>query len=399
MNAQKHDYLISIKEFGALKQTNLFKSLRQPQFTGKITLTGPQGKPWFFYLYLGRLLYATGGIHSVRRWKRNLTIHLPMIVKRHDLLDKYFKKINEFDVCWEYEFLSMLIKDEKISRKKINELLETIIEEVFFDLTQEAQVDFILNNKEYLSKQLVLMDTDKIITKASEAWKAWRNAKLADRSPNMAPVIRQPEELRKRTTIQSYENITKILDGKHSLRDLAVKIKKDILQITRLLIPYIELGIIELVKIPDLPNPIPQTPKKEGINKAEDKKLLIACIDDSPLICQRMEEIITKGGYDFIGIKDPIKAIAVILAHKPDLIFLDLLMPNTNGYEICSQLRKLSLFRNTPIIILTGQDGMIERVRTKIVGSNDFLSKPIEANLVLETISKYLLNNSNEQIE
>ncbi|NCQ42456.1 MAG: response regulator, partial [Cyanobacteria bacterium] len=75
---------------------------------------------------------------------------------------------------------------------------------------------------------------------------------------------------------------------------------------------------------------------------------------------------------------------------KPDLIFLDLIMPNANGYEICSQLRKLTFFKHTPIVILTGNDGLVDRVRAKMVGSTDFISKPVDTALVLDTIRKHL---------
>lgn len=65
-------------------------------------------------------------------------------------------------------------------------------------------------------------------------------------------------------------------------------------------------------------------------------------------------------------------------------------MPDTNGYEICASLRKLSLFRNTPIIILTSNDGMIERVRSKIIGASDFMAKPINPEEVLVIVNKHL---------
>ncbi|MGA1622442.1 MAG: response regulator, partial [Synechocystis sp.] len=59
-------------------------------------------------------------------------------------------------------------------------------------------------------------------------------------------------------------------------------------------------------------------------------------------------------------------------------------------YEICGQLRKLSIFKNTPIVILTGNDGIVDRVRAKMVGSSDFLSKPVNPDTVLQTIKKHL---------
>jgi chemotaxis family two-component system response regulator PixG len=66
-------------------------------------------------------------------------------------------------------------------------------------------------------------------------------------------------------------------------------------------------------------------------------------------------------------------------------------MPNTNGYEICTQLRKVSAFHNTPIVILTGNDGIIYRVRSKLVGASGFLSKPVNPETVLAVVRQHLL--------
>ena len=66
-------------------------------------------------------------------------------------------------------------------------------------------------------------------------------------------------------------------------------------------------------------------------------------------------------------------------------------MPNTNGYEVCEKLRRIPLFRNTPIVILTGNDGVVDRVRTKMVGATDFLSKAkVDGEAVLAVLNKHL---------
>ena len=87
------------------------------------------------------------------------------------------------------------------------------------------------------------------------------------------------------------------------------------------------------------------------------------------------------------------QALPVLIENKPDLIFLDLIMPVANGYEICSQLRRNSLFVNTPVIILTGSDGFIDRVRAKVVGATDFLSKPVAADKVMAAVHRYVKRN------
>jgi chemotaxis family two-component system response regulator PixG len=166
--------------------------------------------------------------------------------------------------------------------------------------------------------------------------------------------------------------------------------KRDVLTVTRSLLPYVQRGLVKLVEIPDIPPPTLPIDHDLEEQILVNQKITIACVDDSPLVCQTMEKIITGAGYSFIGINDALRAIAILLAKKPDLIFLDLIMPNANGYEICSQLRKLSFFKHTPIVILTGNDGLVDRVRAKMVGSSDFIGKPIDKAIVLDTIRKHL---------
>jgi two-component system, chemotaxis family, response regulator PixG len=117
---------------------------------------------------------------------------------------------------------------------------------------------------------------------------------------------------------------------------------------------------------------------------------LIACIDDSPAIGQIMESILSSQGYEVLSILNPLQGISILLERKPDLIFLDLVMPNTNGYELCTFLRKTTSFQETPIIILTGNDGVIDRVRAKLTGASEFLGKPPEPQKVLQMVHKYL---------
>jgi chemotaxis family two-component system response regulator PixG len=80
----------------------------------------------------------------------------------------------------------------------------------------------------------------------------------------------------------------------------------------------------------------------------------------------------------------------MLIENKPDLIFLDLVMPIANGYEICTQIRRVSLFQTTPVIILTSNDGIVDRVRAKMVGSSGFLAKPIEREKVMTIVERYL---------
>jgi len=126
----------------------------------------------------------------------------------------------------------------------------------------------------------------------------------------------------------------------------------------------------------------------EQLNKS--KSLLIMSIDDSHQTLKVMEKIVTKQGYKFIGVQDPIQVLPTIIKHNPDLIFSDLEMPVFNGYEICHQIRNVSKFKNKPVVMLTSNCSPLNRMKAKMAGATDFLAKPIDVHEIVETIDKHL---------
>jgi len=116
---------------------------------------------------------------------------------------------------------------------------------------------------------------------------------------------------------------------------------------------------------------------------------LVAYIDDSQLDSLMMGNIISQAGYRYLTIQNSLEALPLLLEHKPDLIFLDLVMPIANGYEICSQIRRVSAFKNTPVVILTSNDKIVDRLRAKIVGATSFLPKPITPEKVISLLKLF----------
>jgi chemotaxis family two-component system response regulator PixG len=387
---------VFIPEFSASKQTGFFDTLKKPRFSGQLILTNNKEEQWFFYLYLGRIMYATGGTHPVRRWRRHIARYLPEIASQLSSLQLDIASLGtqDFHLCWEYQLLCLWVEQQKVSREQAARMIRSIVIEVLFDITQTMEVTCELRPDNLLSTRLVLIDADLLINEAQKQWQAWQGAKVADRSPNAAPIIRQADELQQRTSPQVYQTLKQLLDGNQTLRDLSVRMKRDVVTVTSSLLPYVQMGLVELITVKDLSPPVSTPPIAPVSTLGNTVGPLVACVDDSPLMCQTMEKIITGANYQFLAINDPLRAIAILLARKPAVIFLDLVMPNANGYEICGQLRKLSFFRNTPIIILTGNDGIVDRVRAKMIGSTDFMSKPVNPELVLSAIRKHLKQES-----
>ena len=382
-----------IQHFTASRQIEFFESLKESRFSGQLIVSDTQDRTWVIYLYLGRIVYASGGIHPIRRWRRHVVAYCPERLTDTEELKLALANIaqEESRISWEYQLLSVWIDRQKITREQATKVIRATVIEVLFDITQAMEVMCETLSDNLLTTRLILIDAEQVIKEADKLYQAWRAAKVADRSPDLAPIIRQPEALRSKTPPQVYQNLIQLLNGKQTLRDLGIRMKRDVVTVTRSLLPYIQMGLVQLVAVSDISLPS-STPVAQKLFKDKTpRRLTIACIDDSPVICQTMENIITEAGYNFVSEMDGLRAIAVLLSRKPDLIFLDLVMPNTNGYEICSQLRKLSFFKHTPIVILTGNDGIVDRVRARMVGSTDFLGKPANAEQVLATVDKYVV--------
>jgi len=382
-------------------------ALKKRQFTGQLLLSSDSDEYWTLYIFLGRLLYGTGGQHSVRRLYRHI------LKTSDDLTLETLKKLqNEINYdaksCWEYEFLTYLVQRSHLIPTQVSKVIHGTLNEIFFDVSHHDDIQHRMHSELCIQKQLGLIDPIQLLEHQQPLWKRWKAAHLNIYSLNLAPVIQNQEQLKQNTSAGVYQTLTELLNGQSTLWDVVVATNRSPVDVMRSLLPFIQKGTIELVELPDFLSPVPpkslppiQTPitPPMGVTKpTETRQALVACVDDSAWVCNTLEKVVTRAGYRFLAIQDPLRAIPTLLAQKPQLILLDLLMPNTNGYEICSQLRRISAFRDTPIIILTGNDGIVDRVRAKLVGATDFLSKSVNYAQLMTALNKYLAEEDLEPL-
>jgi twitching motility two-component system response regulator PilG len=95
-------------------------------------------------------------------------------------------------------------------------------------------------------------------------------------------------------------------------------------------------------------------------------------------------------GYRVVSITNPLQALSCCMEEEPDLIFLDITMPNLDGYNLCRLLRQCNILKETPIVMLTGRDTMVDKVRARFLGATSYLTKPFEAKDLTEVIAKYV---------
>lgn len=389
MSSRKTSDNLIIREFDTLKQIKLFTSLQEAHISGRLTFTDPvKGNEWHLYLYLGDLVYGTGGVHPIRRWQRNLILNLPQVpFQLSSLQDELTeRKADLTDNIWEYEQLSQWVEQQIITPQQGKNAIAFALSEILFDLTQAKQVICRLNQDRILAPTVELIEPQTVITETEQVWSCWLEAHVEDRLPNTAPVILQPKQLQEKTSISAYQSLCKLLNGNRTLRDLSVQLRTSPLQVVCSLLPYIQSGIFGLIDIPDLLEVI--TPHQHNYQTKD--RPLIACVDDSMMISHMMEQIISMAGYRFLAINDPLDAVRILKNRQPDLIFLDIVMPRINGYDLCSELRRYPEFADTPIIFLTSNSGIIDRLRAKMVGSSDFLRKTVDADELLQKIVEHL---------
>lgn len=368
---------------------------------------------WSLYFYLGRLMWAGGGAYPLERWHRLLNHYCPEITQ----LEAINPETSQFKG---YLFLASLLKQEIATRYQITALVKDTLNEVLFDILQyehqlkdeqpNHQLSFTYDNKDYPKTVFTLARIDQTLTETTQQWQLWQQKQLTPYSPNLVPIIQKPKRLRQNleNSKDEYRMLTKFVDGKRTLRSLALELRQPLPNLTLSVVRYVNSGIMSFVEVQQPQKNESGTDAEDTREKSrkiqllftgnlepsqfpEDYTPLVMCIDDSPTVCTQMKQIITSEGCRFLEIQDPITAIPNLLKIQPDLIFLDLVMPVVNGYELCAQIRRISKAQNIPIVILTGKDGLIDRVRTKIVGANDFISKPVIQERVSSILRKYAL--------
>ncbi len=118
--------------------------------------------------------------------------------------------------------------------------------------------------------------------------------------------------------------------------------------------------------------------------------LKVMIIDDSKTIRRTAETLLQKEGCEVITAEDGFDALAKIADHKPHIIFVDVMMPRLDGYQTCALIKNNSEFKSTPVIMLSSKDGLFDKAKGRIVGSDQYLTKPFSRNELLDAIQQHV---------
>jgi twitching motility two-component system response regulator PilG len=130
--------------------------------------------------------------------------------------------------------------------------------------------------------------------------------------------------------------------------------------------------------------------------QSEFSGLKVMVIDDSKTIRRTAETLLKKAGCDVLTAENGFEALPIISAQQPDILFIDIMMPRLDGYQTCSLIKNNAKFQNTPIIMLSSKDGLFDRAKGRVVGAEQYLTKPFTREDLLGAIRTHLINKIKE---
>lgn len=128
----------------------------------------------------------------------------------------------------------------------------------------------------------------------------------------------------------------------------------------------------------------------ESEARANERGHKILVIDDSQTIRRSTESMLSSEGFEVLTAEDGFQALSIIAEHHPDVIFVDIMMPRLDGYQTCSVIKNNPQFQDTPVVMLTSKDGIFDRARGRVVGSDHYLTKPFTREQLLSTLKQQL---------
>ncbi|NEQ33588.1 MAG: response regulator [Leptolyngbya sp. SIO4C5] len=345
----------------------------------------PLAQAWLMFFLNGQIVYAGDTSGNLNRLRDYLHAY-----RLDDSLDTtVVSAIASFNSP-EYGYLWTLLERHVLSPDQGRAILQSMVHETLFDLLSLHQGGFVFKLSSALSPQLMTLEIEPLVVKTMKQIQEWKQFHSYIQSPQQCPVILEPQQLQSMMPSAAFGRLTKWMDGQTSLRQISRYLGRDLLTVTKAIYPYIQKGLIQMTA-DAAASAAPAAHSALEVEVWQESAVpRIVCIDDGMAVRQTIEQILDSSGYEVTSIGNPLKALSLLFQLNPDLILCDIAMPELEGYELCAMLRQSAAFRQTPIVMLTGKNGFIDRVRAGMSGATDYLTKPFGAHELLTLVEKYV---------
>ncbi|MBD1924122.1 DUF4388 domain-containing protein [Microcoleus sp. FACHB-831] len=346
------------------------------------------GSFWLVFFLNGQIAYAADGDASLSRLGDYLRRY-----KAKAALDSLEVPLSASTNSLEYGYLWALLENRVLTPAQGRSIIKGMVHETLFDLLSLHSGSFIFEIGPALAPQLTTLEIGPLVTQIMKQVQEWKQFHPHIQSPNQCPAIADAAQLQTSLPKNVFNTLHVFADGKTSLRQIARILNRDVLTVAKAIYPYVQSGSVQLLSshsaVSTTPTDMPSLKQELGMGETQIVPHVV-CIDDDVAIGKAVEYILQAKGYQVTVIRNPLSALSLVFQLKPNLLLCDIAMPELDGYEICAMLRKSTAFRQTPIIMLTGKDGFIDRVRARMVGSTDYLTKPFGESELLMLMEKYI---------
>ena len=347
--------MVDHKPSQKLHPLSLLAQAKSRQISGCLCVSSHAGI-WSLYLDQGELIYASYSVDRFERLDRHLrqlgrqvTNLVSAVRVQVRLLFESAPEIRS-RICPDYRALCWLVEQQHLTPAQVARLIEELAKEVMesFLLVQEGSYELTEKDKFDEFPSFYRLDLRPLVEFCQERLQQQRVAKPSLPIPSYRPdFATQNRELQAPTATSS-------------------SLDKSSAAVTT-------------------------SDQGRAIETAALKaSYTIVCVDDSPTVLQAIKSFLDDTSFAIVMVNDPVRALMQVVRSKPNLVLLDVTMPNLDGYELCSLLRRHPTFRNTPVIMVTGNTGFIDRAKAKLVGASGYLTKPFTQSDLLKIVFKHL---------
>ena len=351
----------------------VLKKMTDEQRSGKVNVFDPDDASigWTIYFGGGQVHYA----HSISGQRERLNY----------LVAKHLPKLQDVLICGaagaekfqsDYHWICQSWQAHHIPLNIIRQILSIMTTEALIHILAMPQAKIELSSSIGLDPLLLSVPFRQLILPVREEINHWVTLQTTVKSPFSRFQIINPLHFMEMAGDMEgidVQDLRDCIESGQFLYEIADELNQTIDYLAQVLSVLIGNGILSA----------------EPFQKIEvGNQPVIACVDDSQTIQHFVKLALEPSGYDVVSLLDPTEALQTLLDKRPQLILMDIEMPKLDGYELCKMVRQVEILRKTPVVMLTGREGLIDRVRAKMLGTSAYLTKPFNPNEMLSLIQK-----------
>jgi twitching motility two-component system response regulator PilG len=347
------------------------KDIIQQELSGRLTIKDSLDGSiaWEAYFGNGKLHFATSTMGQRERLMYLTRQHHP------DL------RLSEFTIGEsDYQFICNQWQSGKLSLQQVRQLAFTCTQEAFVHIMAIGNAEMDFNLDVHLDVLILAASVQQIITPVKQLIWEWQKIRPYINSPLVRVYLSNIDSLyqllwQQLQSTKAIESYQAALTQNLCLYSTASQLNIDVQQLTHMLLPLVRNRSAQISSYGE---------------KQDEERPLIACIDDSRTVQNSVKLTLESQGYEVLGFLQPAQAITKLSRTRPTLILMDISMPDINGYELCQIFRKSQNFKGVPILMLSSRDGMFDRIKAKMVGANDYMTKPFTPTDLVNLVNKYV---------